>query len=94
MNDPTPWHLKGHIMTAPTRDQLDAAHARAEHAERQLRHLATAMATLRGAARELVSQCECRGTGEIPKQRGFLTVAVACTRCLPLREALDTDEIV
>lgn len=77
----------------PKLDQ-DAILARAEHAESQLREIALAQVTLRACARKVLSQCECRGSGKIRKQRGFFTREVECTACLPIREALATGEIV
>ncbi|MBO9428024.1 hypothetical protein [Sulfitobacter sp. R18_1] len=75
-------------------NELEVMKARAEEAEHQLHKLALSMATLRACAKEMLSQCECRGTGKIRKPRGFFMAQVECTKCIPIREALTTGELV
>ncbi len=72
----------------------EEALARAESAEAQLRSIALAQVTLRACARQVLASCECKGTGTIRKPRGFFTVGVECVKCIPIREALATGEIV
>lgn len=76
------------------RTQLEEALCRAEAAEDVLRRQSLVMATLRGAARTLFSQCECNGTGNVRHQRGFISFKIECTSCTALREALSHGEIV
>jgi len=74
--------------------EAEAYKARAEHAEGHLRSLSLSLATLRSCAKTLLSQCDCGGLGKLRKQRGFFTTEVECVKCIPIREALATGEIV
>lgn len=67
---------------------------RNEELAAQFVRVSTHIAVLRSCARDVLSRCQCGGTGKTRRQRGFFTVEVECTKCLPIREALATGEII